>query len=334
MYPAGTAARDRFVLDRRGTRPTRDPWHYDRLVVEEEPDEGGRAASVAAVFLVGRECPWRCVMCDLWRQTIPSDTPAGAIPAQIAAARQALAARGASIASVKLYNAGSFFDPRAVPDGDYDAIAGRLSGLDRVIVESHPALVGPRTTRFMDALARAAPAGGTPPRLEVAVGLETVHRDALARLNKRMTVEDFARAASRLRSSGTALRVFVLIGPPFVPAAEQDDWLVRSVETAVAEGATAVSLIPVRPGNGAIEALAREGAFIPPGLEDIERSVHAVRAGVRLTGRLLVDLWDLERFAGCRQCFADRRARLHAMNLSQQDQPAVPCYRCGGSLTA
>ena len=46
--------------------------------------------------------------------------------------------------TVKLYNASNFFDPRAVPESDYDAIAEQLSGLDRVIVESHPSLVGPR----------------------------------------------------------------------------------------------------------------------------------------------------------------------------------------------
>ena len=59
---------------------------------------------------------------------------------------------------MKLYNAGSFFDPRAVPDADYDGVAAALAGLSRVIVESHPALVGPRVDRLLDALARQQPA--------------------------------------------------------------------------------------------------------------------------------------------------------------------------------
>ena len=61
------------------------------------------------------------------------------------------------------------------------------------------------------------------------MGLETVHPAALEALNKRMTTDDFARAADDLRRRDVSLsRVFVLIAPPFVPAEEQDEWLLRS----------------------------------------------------------------------------------------------------------
>jgi hypothetical protein len=65
-YPAVPAERDRFVLDRRPPRVVRDPWKAQGLVVEDERTAEGRAARSATVFLTGRECPWRCVMCDLW----------------------------------------------------------------------------------------------------------------------------------------------------------------------------------------------------------------------------------------------------------------------------
>ena len=42
------------------------------------------------------------------------------------------------VSRVKLYNAGSFFDPNAVPREDHAAIASRLEGFERVVVESHP----------------------------------------------------------------------------------------------------------------------------------------------------------------------------------------------------
>ena len=57
---------------------------------------------------------------------------------------QELASRDEAVAGIKLYNAGSFFDPRAVPESDYDDVAVALAGCREVIVESHPALVGPR----------------------------------------------------------------------------------------------------------------------------------------------------------------------------------------------
>src|SRR6185503_11462004 len=107
------------------------------------------------------------------------------------AARAALRDQTVPVTGMKLYNAGSFFDPRAVPEADYDGVAEALSGLSRVIVESHPALVGPRVDRLLAALDRHR-GPGSPPQVEVAMGLETAHPTALDRLNKRFTLEEFA----------------------------------------------------------------------------------------------------------------------------------------------
>ncbi len=208
-YPARDGDRDGFVLARREPRPWRDPWLPPALTVERERTREGVSVPVATAFLTGRECPWRCVMCDLWRGTTVEDTPRGAIAAQVRAARAALRDQRPFVRTMKLYNSGSFFDPRAVPDADYEDIAVAVSGLERLIVESHPALVGPRLDRLLDALQRRALP--TPPRLEVAMGLETAHPDALERLNKRMSVPMFSAAAAELRRRDVDLRVFLLV---------------------------------------------------------------------------------------------------------------------------
>ena len=39
------------------------------LIVEDERDGGRTPRAIATVLLTGRECPWRCAMCDLWRYT-------------------------------------------------------------------------------------------------------------------------------------------------------------------------------------------------------------------------------------------------------------------------
>ena len=326
VYPSAPAERDRFVLERRGARPAHDPWRHQGVVVEHEPSPHGGRERVATVFLTGRECPWRCAMCDLWRYTTATDTPAGAIPAQIRRARAEIAAERPPVVTMKLYNAGSFFDSRAVPENDYDAIAAQLDGLERVIVESHPSLIGGRMDRWLNILERQNGAGQPPPALEVAMGLETVHPVALDRLHKRMTVDAFVAAAAQLADRRVALRVFLLIAPPFVPREQQDHWLMESVERALSCGAAVVSLIPTRPGNGALDTIAAAGDFSPPHLSDIERSAALAleKAGDR--GRLFVDLWDLERFSGCSDCYPRRRARLHAMNLEQRVLPPVLCH--------
>ncbi len=322
-YPQGPRSRDLFVLERREIRPALDPWRPQGALLEDERAEGGAVARVAAVFLTGRECRWRCVMCDLWRHTLPGDTPPGAIPAQIDLALAELAeVGGARPTHLKLFNASSFFDPQAVPDVDYDSIGVRLAGFERVVVESHPALLGARVDRFQGALQAS---------LEVAMGLETAHPAALERLNKRMTPDQFARAAEALLDRGVAVRAFVLVSPPFVPREEQDEWLARSVEFAFACGASAVSLIPTRAGNGAMEALAADGQFHAPTLADLERSF--VLGLERSRGRVFADLWDLDRFAastacGSAACTAARALRLRLMNLEQRVLPSVECAAC------
>ena len=333
-FPAAPAERDRFVLERRGSRQTHDPWRHQGVLVEEELSADGRRARAATVFLTGRECPWRCTMCDLWRYTTLEDTPRGAIPDQIVSARAEVEARHGSIDVIKLYNAGSFFDPRAVPESDYAAIAAALSGIPHIVVESHPALVSDRHSRvgrLLEAMAAHQRPTDRRATLEVALGLETAHPDALDRLNKRFTVGGFRDAAAALVARDIAVRVFLLISPPFVPEPEQDDWLRRSLDVAFESGASVVSLVPTRGGNGAIDRLSDLGLFRAPVLDDIERSIELSLVHARARGRVFVDLWDLERFASCPQCVASRRQRLHAMNLEQRFAPRLRCSACAES---
>lgn len=333
-WPDSPVDRDRFVLARRGPRPAHDPWRHQGVVYEDERGDDGRVWRTATVFLTGRECPWRCVMCDLWMHTTTTDTPAGALVRQLTTALDEMAACGETPAVLKLYNAGSFFDPRAVPEADYAAIAAAVQPFRRVVVEAHPSLIGPRLTRFIEACRRTA-GDGPSPAIEVAMGLETAHPRALSALHKRFTLERFAAAASDVRRAGADLRVFLLVGVPFVPRDQQLTWTRQSVATAFDVGASVVSLIPTRPGNGALEALAASGDFLAPSLADVESALEAAvpigRARTRIgrrDARVLADLWDLDRLATCPACAPSRRARLAAMNLAQRVLPAVPCAVC------
>ncbi len=194
-YPAPPAARDRWILSRRPARNALDPRRPYAFLVEPEMGPGGEVEDAATVFLTNRECPWRCLMCDLWRNTLEETVPVGAISEQIAFALGELPGLDPARSSLKLYNAGSFFDSRAIPPDEYPAIARLAGPFRRTIIESHPALVGRRCLEFRDRLGS---------RLEVAMGLETVHPEVLDRLNKRMTLEDFrARRSSWIARRST-----------------------------------------------------------------------------------------------------------------------------------
>src|SRR5262249_39428336 len=147
-YPERPADRDAWVLARRGPPEAVDPRRAVAALSETEPDEHGRLRTVSTIFLANRECPWRCLMCDLWRHTLEAPVAPGAIEAQI---RGALADLPPA-AWIKLYNSGSFFDGGAIPRGDYGGIARAVGGFERVIVESHPALVGDACLAFRDLL--------------------------------------------------------------------------------------------------------------------------------------------------------------------------------------
>jgi len=313
-YPAGAAERDAWIIARRGSRSVVDPLRPYNFFVESERSASGEIVPSVAVFLSNRECPWRCVMCDLWRNTLTEPVAQGAIPEQI---RYALG-RLSRAREIKLYNSGSFFDKGAIPTEDHAAVASLVVGFERVIVECHPALVNERCLEFKDRLEG---------RLEVAIGLETAHPETLAKLNKRMTLDEFERAAEYLRAHDIDLRVFILVRPPFMREQDAEEWAVRSLEFAFACGATAASLIPTRGGNGAMEELAAVGEFSPPDLAMLE---NATERGIELNrGRVFADLWTVDNCGGCSLCREARIARLRVMNLEQTIPNRVRCAQCG-----
>ena len=314
-YPQDAAGRDRWIVDHRGPRVTVNAQEPYAFLVEDERFASGEIGSIATIFLTNRECPWRCAMCDLWQNTLTETVPSGAIPAQITYALDRLP----PARQIKLYNSGSFFDPGAIPPKDYGAIVALVDRFERVIVECHPALVGENYTRFRDACPR---------QLEVAMGLETAHPDVLAKLNKRMTLDQYAAAADRLRHDGVDLRSFVLVQPPFMRAEESLEWACKSIDFAFTCCATAVSLLPTRAGNGAVDALATFGLFSPPARRVVE---DAFAYGIALEkGRVFVDLWDIDRVACCPDCRGERVERLRRMNFAQEVLEPVQCEMCGG----
>lgn len=301
---------DHDIVAARPAKQAVDPRRPYAYLVEPERTAAGRVEGVATIFLTNRECPYRCLMCDLWKNTTDTSVALGDIPAQIDFAL----ARLPRAQHVKLYNSGNFFDRKAIPPEDYAAIAQRVSGFKTVIVENHPNLCGEACLRFRDLLAG---------DLEIALGLETAHPVVLDRLNKRMTLDDFRRAVAVLRREDIAVRAFILLRPPFMSEEEGVEWALRSLEFAFDVGVLCCSIVPTRAGNGIMEQLARDDHFTPPALASMETVLEAGLCMER--GRVFMDLWDIEKFYSCGRCGPARRARLHQMNLTQRVLPAVSC---------
>ena len=267
------------------------------------------------VFLAGAECPFTCSFCDLWKWTVDGATPPGALTTQLARVLEAHA--GPAPDRIKLYNASNFFDRRAVPLEDLAGMVRLTSPFGSVTVESHANTVGPGTLAFARQLSG---------RLEVAMGLETIHPAAVAQLNKRLDLPRFDRAAAFLADSDIDLRVFVLLGAPFVSASEVVSSTVSTVEYAVERGASVVSVIPVRGGNGEMERLLAAGHFDPPSLTQLDLVLDGC---VQFTDAVVTaDLWDIEQLPACEYCRAARIERLRRLNTSGHAEPRIACDAC------
>lgn len=312
-----TPIAERAVVEARGPRAARDPTRPYAYFTERERSADGRVEEVAAVFLTNKECPFRCLMCDLWQNATPERVPDGAVAGQAAWAL----ARLPDTPHVKLYNGGSFFDPQAIPEPDVDRIGALLQGRRSVIVECHPNLVGERCLAFAEAIA--------PARLEVAMGLETVDPDVLPLIKPNMSLDDFARAARFLSENDIAVRAFVLLGPPGHHGAARVHWAERSLDYAFSLGVECCVVIPVRAGNGIMDALEREGVYEKPTLAELQAAL-AYGIGLR-RGRVFADLWDIGRFLDCPRCGAARVAALEQMNTTQCPAPPVACSCTAGN---
>jgi radical SAM enzyme (TIGR01210 family) len=301
---------NKWVVSRRGKKVPVNPYVPYGYFAEKERSASGDIEEVSTLLLTNRECPYRCLMCDLWKHTTNDTVPVGAIPAQIDYALSRLP----SAKHLKLYNSGSFFDRSAIPLSDYQAIADRISSFETLVVESHTAFIGKEVLHFKELIK---------PKLEVAIGLETIHPEVLPRLNKRMSLSDFEEAVRYLGSEGIATRAFILLRPPYLSEGEGVKWAKKSMDFAFSTGVSTCVIIPVRSGNGALEELAGKGFFHEPAISSLEE-VLAYGIGLN-TGRVLADLWDLQRFSSCKRCFELRKKRLVQMNLGQKVVPEVAC---------
>jgi len=301
---------DKWIVSQRGNKNPVDPLKPYGWLVEKERTISGSIADTGIIFLTNRECPFHCLMCDLWKNTTDVSVASGTIPGQIRYALEKMP----GIRHIKLYNSGSFFDPRAIPEEDYEEIAYLLENFQTVIVESHPKLINEKCLKFRDMLC---------PDLHIALGLETANPDVLEILNKQMTLDDFTKSVGFLTKNEIKSRAFILLRPPFLSESEGIYWAERSIDFAFNSGVECCTVIPVRAGNGAMDHLKMSGDFNMPDIHSLEK---VLEYGIGLNaGRVFADTWDLGLFSKCQKCTGKRTERLKEMNLNQKIYPRVEC---------
>ncbi len=311
MYRSNFHITNKWILSHRGAKNEVDSQKPYAFLVEKERTMDGKIEDVTTIFLTNKECPFCCLMCDLWKNTTDETVSVGAIPKQIEFALERLP----STKHIKLYNSGNFFDQKAIPPKDHDAIISLLHSFETVLLENHPKLMDQKVIDFRDKLKT---------NLQLAVGLETVHPGVLPKLNKRMTLEDFSNSVSFLNDLDILSRAFILLRPPFLDEDEGIIWAKRSIDFAFDSGVECCAVIPTRSGNGALNVLEKQGYFHSPKIKSLE---EVLEYGISLNKeRVFADLWDLEQFSDCEFCIDARENRLDQMNLQQVLLPKVACH--------
>ncbi len=293
---------DKWILSHRGKKNVVDPFIPYAYLVEKEFSHIGLIEDVATIFLTNRECPFHCLMCDLWKNTTDEKVPVGAIPQQIKYALNKLP----STNHLKLYNSGNFFDLKAIPVEDYRAIAELVSDFQSLIVECHPKLINQKCLDFNQLIQT---------ELQVAMGLETVHPHILPKLNKQMDLKDFERTVRFLFKNNIKTRAFILLGLPGLNESESVEWAKRSVKFAFEAGVECCAVIPTRSGNGVMDIFQRKDEFGEPYVESLQ---EVLEYGISLNaGRVFADLWDLEHFSRGEANFDKIKKRMEFLNLHQ-----------------
>ncbi len=238
---------------------------------EPELTRNGTVEDHNIILTTNKECPFQCVMCDLWKNTLDERVTKGVIAKQVCDALENLP----EAKHLKIYNAGSFFDRQSIPKQDTFDIADMISEYETLIVEAHPKLIGTPCFEFAEYLQ---------PELEVAMGLETVDPSVLPKLNKNMTLDDFERATTQMLEHNIFVRAFILLRTPWHSEEEGIYWAKESIDFAHRIGVECCTVIPLRKNERF------EWTFEPSSTNALDEVVAYGLA--KNKGRVFGDTWD------------------------------------------
>jgi hypothetical protein len=241
------------------------------VFTEPELTRAGVVEDHNIILTTNKECPFKCVMCDLWKNTLDYRVEVGVIAKQVRDALDQLP----FAKHLKLYNAGSFFDRQSIPKQDSFDIANLVTGYETLIVEAHPKLIEKSCFEFAEYLE---------PQLDVAMGLETVDPSVLPRLNKNMTLDDFDRATTAMLEHNIFVRAFILLRTPWHSEEEGIYWAKESIDFAQRIGVECCTVIPLR------ENERFEVAFEPASSGALDEVVAYGQS--KNKGRVFGDSWD------------------------------------------
>lgn len=228
-----------------------------------------------------------CTMCGY-----NLESSEGIAPQDIVAQFRAATENLDGVQFLKVYTSGSFLDQREMPPEAQNEVLGWCR-------ENGQSLLFESRTEFVTEESLGTTAN-VHDDFEVAIGLESANDKVLKyAINKNMTIADFDRAASAVKSAGARLRSYVLLKPPYLTEAEAIEDAVSTAKHAALKSDT-ISINPVNVQKGTIvERLWRSWSYRPPWLWSV---VEVLNACTELDRKVVCDPTGGGRDRGAHNC--------------------------------
>lgn len=199
----------------------------------------------AVLFLLSNGCEWAiggasgCTMCGHLAKQTRSVVPLSAEDLITQFISESARIDFASAPILNVYNNGSFFNEREIPERARIRILKEINqnkSIRMLVVESRPEFITERVIEQTRALVPDL-------HVEVAMGLEAMDdRRRMICVNKGFTLEQYDRAVQIIRRAGVHPRSYVLLKPPFFSEKEGVEEAIRTTRHAFSAGSRTVSL--------------------------------------------------------------------------------------------
>lgn len=214
---------------------------------------------------------------------------------------------------VKVYTSGSFIDEAEVPLNIREDILHRVGDAGaKMLFESRPEFV--TLERMKDCIEAC-------PDLEVALGLESANDFVLSKsIFKGFTFADYERAAKTALASGSTVRTYLLLKPPYLTEQEAVSEVLNSVSKA-SNYSRVVTINPVNVQRRTrVEKLWRNWAYRPPWLWSVIEVLREAEHGDSLLLSSLVGAGSERGAHNCGSCDQDVIKSIEGFNLTQDEK--------------
>jgi len=177
----------------------------------------------------------------------------------------------------KLYNSGSFFDAKDVPEKLREKILEIIRNDNRIFkfsIESRPEFIIDNLEVVRDTKRKLEPI-----QLEIGIGLESSNDTILKDCwNKGFSVKDYKKSVHQIQSLNIRLKSYVFIKPPFLTEIEAIVDAIKTARDTIRIGTDAVSFNPCNIQSGTlVNYLYKQDRYQPPWIWSVLFIVKTIR---------------------------------------------------------